>query len=256
LTLPVAFPDQHCAGNRACAARLPLCDGLSNPNIGRFLTIAPSAYVWGRSPEVLNFRKGSGEAWCFDGFVQVRRDAGGNYVDGGWYASPDNREPAGEQLRERLVEFPRLAATSSQVDDEPHAENVVSLDGNGDWQVDYQTARRGRAEGARLAAQDLPDLVRRRLRAALRSVAAHDRARRDGRRKRGEHRARDRRDHDPALRISRSRGRISSRRPAGAPARRTRFRTVRNDASGRYVAIFRRTDCSSRPVARVAFKLS
>jgi hypothetical protein len=34
------------------------------------------------------------------------------------------------------------------------------------------------------------------------------------------------------------------------------FRTVRNDVPGRYVAIFRRTDCSSRPVARVSFELS
>jgi hypothetical protein len=33
------------------------------------------------------------------------------------------------------------------------------------------------------------------------------------------------------------------------------FRTVREDAPGRYVAVFRRTDCSSRPVARVAFEL-
>jgi hypothetical protein len=34
------------------------------------------------------------------------------------------------------------------------------------------------------------------------------------------------------------------------------FRTVPADAPGRYVAVFRRTDCSSRPVARVAFELS
>ena len=34
------------------------------------------------------------------------------------------------------------------------------------------------------------------------------------------------------------------------------FRTVPNDVPGRYVAIFRRTDCSSRPVARVSFELS
>jgi hypothetical protein len=34
------------------------------------------------------------------------------------------------------------------------------------------------------------------------------------------------------------------------------FRTVRADVPGRYVAVFRRTDCSSRPVARVAFELS
>jgi hypothetical protein len=34
------------------------------------------------------------------------------------------------------------------------------------------------------------------------------------------------------------------------------FRTVRDDVPGRYVAVFRRTDCSSRPVARVAFELS
>jgi hypothetical protein len=34
------------------------------------------------------------------------------------------------------------------------------------------------------------------------------------------------------------------------------FRTVRADVPGRYVAIFRRTDCSSRPVARVVFELS
>jgi hypothetical protein len=33
------------------------------------------------------------------------------------------------------------------------------------------------------------------------------------------------------------------------------FRTVREDAPGRYVAVFRRTDCSSRPVARVAFEV-
>lgn len=34
------------------------------------------------------------------------------------------------------------------------------------------------------------------------------------------------------------------------------FRTAREDAPGRYVAVFRRTDCSSRPVARVTFELS
>jgi hypothetical protein len=34
------------------------------------------------------------------------------------------------------------------------------------------------------------------------------------------------------------------------------FSTVRADVPGRYVAVFRRTDCSSRPVARVAFELS
>jgi hypothetical protein len=34
------------------------------------------------------------------------------------------------------------------------------------------------------------------------------------------------------------------------------FRTVRADVPGHYVAVFRRTDCSSRPVARVAFELS
>jgi hypothetical protein len=34
------------------------------------------------------------------------------------------------------------------------------------------------------------------------------------------------------------------------------FRTVRDDVRGRYVAIFRRTDCSSRPVARVTFELT
>jgi hypothetical protein len=34
------------------------------------------------------------------------------------------------------------------------------------------------------------------------------------------------------------------------------FRTVREDVPGRYIAIFRRTDCSSRPVARVEFELS
>jgi hypothetical protein len=33
------------------------------------------------------------------------------------------------------------------------------------------------------------------------------------------------------------------------------FRTVRADVPGHYVAVFRRTDCSSRPVARVAFEL-
>jgi hypothetical protein len=33
------------------------------------------------------------------------------------------------------------------------------------------------------------------------------------------------------------------------------FRTVPRDVAGRYVAVFRRTDCSSRPVARVAFEL-
>jgi hypothetical protein len=33
------------------------------------------------------------------------------------------------------------------------------------------------------------------------------------------------------------------------------FRTVREDAPGGYVAVFRRTDCSSRPVARVTFEL-
>jgi hypothetical protein len=33
------------------------------------------------------------------------------------------------------------------------------------------------------------------------------------------------------------------------------FRTVRRDQTGRYVAVFRRTDCSSRPVARTAFEL-
>ena len=33
------------------------------------------------------------------------------------------------------------------------------------------------------------------------------------------------------------------------------FRTVREDAPGGYVAVFRRLDCSSRPVARVTFEL-
>jgi hypothetical protein len=33
------------------------------------------------------------------------------------------------------------------------------------------------------------------------------------------------------------------------------FRTVSGDVPGRYVAVFRRTDGSSRPVARVAFEL-
>ncbi len=135
------------AGSAITTPELLLRNGLSNPNIGRYLTIAPTAYVWGRFPEAMNFRKGSGEAWTLDGFVPVRRDGAGKYVDGGWYASPDNRDPSttapligfsGDELRARLVEFPRLAAASSPVDDEPHAENVVSLDSGGDWQVDYQ----------------------------------------------------------------------------------------------------------------------
>jgi hypothetical protein len=33
------------------------------------------------------------------------------------------------------------------------------------------------------------------------------------------------------------------------------FRTVRKDVPGRYVALFRRLDCSSRPVARATFEL-
>jgi hypothetical protein len=33
------------------------------------------------------------------------------------------------------------------------------------------------------------------------------------------------------------------------------FRTVRRDVPGRYVALFRRLDCSSRPVARATFDL-
>jgi hypothetical protein len=33
------------------------------------------------------------------------------------------------------------------------------------------------------------------------------------------------------------------------------FRTVRGDPPGHYVAVFRRTDCSSRPVARATFDL-
>jgi hypothetical protein len=33
------------------------------------------------------------------------------------------------------------------------------------------------------------------------------------------------------------------------------FRTVRTDVPGRYVALFRRLDCSSRPVARATFEL-
>jgi hypothetical protein len=33
------------------------------------------------------------------------------------------------------------------------------------------------------------------------------------------------------------------------------FRTVRKDVPGHYVALFRRLDCSSRPVARAAFDL-
>jgi hypothetical protein len=33
------------------------------------------------------------------------------------------------------------------------------------------------------------------------------------------------------------------------------FRTVRDDVPGQYVAVFRRTDCSSRPVARATFEL-
>jgi choline dehydrogenase-like flavoprotein len=135
------------AGSALTTPELLLRSGLSNANIGRFLTIAPTAYVWGVFPEALNFRKGSGEAWSFDGFSEVRRDAAGNYVDGGWYANPDNRDPAttapligfaGDELRERLAEFPRLTAAFSEVDDDPHAENVVSLDSDGNWQVDYQ----------------------------------------------------------------------------------------------------------------------
>jgi hypothetical protein len=33
------------------------------------------------------------------------------------------------------------------------------------------------------------------------------------------------------------------------------FRTVREDVPGHYVVLFRRTDCSSRPVARATFEL-
>lgn len=33
------------------------------------------------------------------------------------------------------------------------------------------------------------------------------------------------------------------------------FRTVHDDVPGHYVALFRRTDCSSRPVARATFEL-
>jgi hypothetical protein len=33
------------------------------------------------------------------------------------------------------------------------------------------------------------------------------------------------------------------------------FRTARKDVAGRYVALFRRLDCSSRPVARATFEL-
>jgi hypothetical protein len=33
------------------------------------------------------------------------------------------------------------------------------------------------------------------------------------------------------------------------------FRTVRKDVPGHYVALFRRLDCSSRPVARATFEL-
>jgi choline dehydrogenase-like flavoprotein len=153
------------AGNALTTPELLLRGGLRNPNIGRYLTIAPSAYVWGRFPEALNFRKGSGEAWNLDGFVSVRRDARGNYLDGGWYANPDNRDPsttapllgfAGDELRERLLEFPRLAAASSQIDDEPHPENIVSLDSGGDWQVDYQL----RGEDGRKALDSLRKVSR------------------------------------------------------------------------------------------------
>jgi hypothetical protein len=46
---------------------------------------------------------------------------------------------------------------------------------------------------------------------------------------------------------------------ATLPVRRGRaaytFRTARGDAPGHYVAVFRRTDCSSRPVARATFEL-
>jgi hypothetical protein len=34
-----------------------------------------------------------------------------------------------------------------------------------------------------------------------------------------------------------------------------KFRTADEDVPGRYVALFRRTDCSSRPVARATFEL-
>jgi hypothetical protein len=34
------------------------------------------------------------------------------------------------------------------------------------------------------------------------------------------------------------------------------FHTVPDDVRGHYVAVFRRTDCSSQPVARVAFELA
>jgi choline dehydrogenase-like flavoprotein len=135
------------AGNAITTPELLLRAGLSNPNIGRHLAIAPTLYVWGVFPQALNFRKGSGEAWSFDGFARVRRDARGRYIDGGWYANPDNRDPsttaplvgfAGDELRARMLEFPRLTAAFTQVDDEPHPENAVTLDGNRDWQVDYQ----------------------------------------------------------------------------------------------------------------------
>jgi hypothetical protein len=43
-------------------------------------------------------------------------------------------------------------------------------------------------------------------------------------------------------------------RVAGGRAAYT-FRTVREDVPGHYVALFRRTDCSSRPVARATFEL-
>ncbi|MDX6640818.1 MAG: hypothetical protein QOF12_1829 [Solirubrobacteraceae bacterium] len=135
------------AGSALTTPELLLRNGLSNANIGRFLTIAPTLYVWGQFPEARNFRKGSGEAWSFDGFAATRRDAAGNYVDGGWYANPDNRDPAttapligfaGDELRERLAEFPRLTAAFCQIDDDPHASNAVTLDSDGNWQVDYE----------------------------------------------------------------------------------------------------------------------
>jgi hypothetical protein len=46
----------------------------------------------------------------------------------------------------------------------------------------------------------------------------------------------------------------ATRRVRGGRAAYT-FRTVRKDVPGHYIALFRRLDCSSRPVARATFEL-
>jgi hypothetical protein len=135
------------AGNGLTTPELLLRAGLTNANLGHNLVVNPNVFIFARYPLEMNLRHGPPEAWWVTGFVDVRRDSTGAYLDGGWHAIPDLRDTAtaaallgfkGDELRARMLEFPRLASAFSSIDDENHVENKVTLDDNGDWQVDYR----------------------------------------------------------------------------------------------------------------------